>query len=186
MSQANSTAPSWTVDPMHTTVMFSVRHLMITTVHGVFTDVRGTVRYDARHPEASQLEIAIPAASIDTRQAQRDAHLRSPDFFDAEAHPTVVFRSTRVGVAGGQIRDLAGELTIRGTTREVVLTVDEVTDEQRDHNGKLRIGASAHAKLLRSEFGMTYNKVLETGGLAVSDEVKLKFELSLLSDEPNA
>src|SRR5581483_598581 len=112
--------------------------------------------------------------TIDTRQAQRDAHLRSPDFFDVENHPTVRFRSTRVGVSGGQIREVAGELTIRDTTREVVLTVDEVTGEQRDHNGKLRIGASAHCKLLRSEFGMTYNKVLETGGVAVSDEIKLK------------
>lgn len=178
--------PTWTVDPMHTTVMFSVRHLMITTVHGVFEDVRGSVHYDAQRPEASQLEIEIPAATIDTRQAQRDAHLRSPDFFDVEHHPIVRFRSTKVTVKGGQIRELAGELTIRDTTREVVLTVDEVTDEQRDHNGKLRIGASAHAKLLRSEFGMTYNKVLETGGVAVSDEIKLKFELSLLRDEPNA
>jgi len=171
---------------MHTTVMFSVRHLMITTVHGVFEDVRGTVRYDAQRPAQSTLEIEIPAATIDTRQAQRDAHLRSADFFDVEHHPTVRFRSTRVGVVDGQIREIAGELTIRDTTRDITLTVDEVSDEQRDHNGKRRVGASAHGRLLRSAFGMTYNKVLETGGVAVSDEIKLKLELSLLRDEASA
>jgi polyisoprenoid-binding protein YceI len=188
MSQANHDAslPSWIVDPMHTTVMFSVRHLMITNVHGVFEAVRGTVRYDARRPERSELDIEIPAASIATRQPQRDAHLRGPDFFDVEAHPTVRFRSTRIGVSGGRVYEIAGALTIRGATRELVLAVDEVSGEQRDHNGKLRIGASAHGRLLRSEYGMTYNRVLEAGGLAVSDEVKLRFELSLLQDEASA
>jgi len=183
MKNANhSTASQWTLDPMHTTLMFSVRHLMITNVHGVFESLRGTARYDAQHPEQTEVEIEIPAASIDTRQAQRDAHLRSADFFAADAHPTITFRSTRIGIAGGRIQQIVGALTIRGTTREVVLAVDEISPEQRDHNGKLRIGASATAKILRSEFGMTYNRVLEAGGLAVSDEVKIKLDVSLVND----
>jgi polyisoprenoid-binding protein YceI len=167
---------------MHTTVMFSVRHLMITNVHGVFEAVGGTARFDAQHPELTEIEIEIPAASIDTRQAQRDAHLRSPEFFDAEAHPTITFRSTRIGVVDGRVQQIAGALTIRETTREIVLAIDEISPEQRDHNGKLRIGASATAKLRRSEFGMTYNRALEAGGVAVSDEVKLKFDVSLVKD----
>jgi polyisoprenoid-binding protein YceI len=164
-------------------VMFTVRHLMITNVHGVFETVTGTVHYDPRDPEHAALAIEIPAASINTRQAQRDGHLRGPDFFDVEHHPTVRFRSTKIGVVDGRVREVVGELTIRDLTRPLVLAVDEVSDEQRDHNGKLRIGASAHGKLLRSEFGMTYNRVLEAGRVAVGDAIQLRFELSLVRDE---
>lgn len=170
----------WIVDPMHTTVMFSVRHLMIATVHGVFETVRGIARYDAQRPELTKLAIEIPVASIHTRQPQRDAHLLDPDFFDADAYPTISFRSTRIGVIDGRVHEIAGDLTIRGTTRELVLAVDEISGEQVDHNGRVKIGASATARILRSEFGMTYNRVLETGGFAVSDEVKLRFDVSLL------
>jgi polyisoprenoid-binding protein YceI len=172
----------WIVDPMHTTLMFSVRHLMIATVHGVFESLRGIARYDALRPELTKVAIDVPVASIQTRQAQRDAHLLNADFFDADRYPTIAFRSTRIGVVGGQIRDIAGALTIRGITRELVLAVDEISGEQLDHNGRVKIGASATARILRSEFGMTYNRALETGGFAVGDEVKLRFDLSLFKE----
>lgn len=173
---------AWTVDPMHTTLMFSVRHLMITNVRGVFEDVRGLARYDAQHPELTSIDIEVPAASIQTRQAQRDAHLRGPDFFAADAHPTIAFRSTRAEVEGGRLTRLAGDLTIRGITRELVLTVDEVSAQGRDHNGLARIGGSASGRILRSDFGMTYNRVIEAGRLATSDEVVLRLDVSLVQD----
>ena len=175
-----ATTTLWTVDPAHTTVGFSVRHLMITNVRGTFEKVGGTVSYDPGRPEAAEVEIAIAADSIDTREPQRDAHLRSPDFFDAATHPTIVFRSTRVRRGGAGPLEIVGDLTIRGTTREVTLAVAEVTGEQRDFQGKRRIGASATAKLRRSDFGMTYNKLLEAGGAGIGDEVTLSLDVSLV------
>jgi polyisoprenoid-binding protein YceI len=171
----------WTVDPAHTTVGFSVRHLMITNVRGVFERVEGTVRFDARHPDAAQIEVSIPVASIHTREPQRDAHLRSADFFDAEAHPEMTFRSTRVRAGAASPLEITGELTLRGTTREITLTVNEVTAEHRDLQGARRIGASATGKLRRSDFGITFNKVLEAGGVALGDEVALSVDVSLVA-----
>jgi polyisoprenoid-binding protein YceI len=176
-------SPRWILDPMDTTVMFSVRHFLITNVHGFFEAVRGTVRYDRRRPARTEMRIEIPAASIHTRQAQRDYHLRNADFFDADAHPIITFESTRIGVVDGRVAEIAGALTIRGITREVVLTMHEITGEQIDHNRKVRIGASATAHIRRSEFGMTYNMLLESGGLAISDEVALRFDVSLIKDD---
>jgi polyisoprenoid-binding protein YceI len=170
----------WTVDPVHTTVGFSIRHLMITNVRGVFEKVEGTVLYDAGQPGAAQIEISIPVASIHTREPQRDAHLRSADFFDAEAHPTMIFRSTSVRPGAASPAEITGELTIRGTTREITLVVNEITAEHRDLQGARRIGASATGKLRRSDFGITFNKVLEAGGVALGDEVTLSLDVSLV------
>jgi polyisoprenoid-binding protein YceI len=176
----NETTTRWTIDPAHTTVGFSVRHLMITNVRGVFGRVSGAVRYDAARPGAAEVSVEIPVASIDTREPQRDAHLRSVDFFDAEKHPTITFRSTAVRLDGGAIRAIEGDLTVRGTTRPVTLAVAEITREQRDHRGELRIGASATTTIKRSEFGITFNKVLETGGVAIADDVALTLDVSLV------
>jgi polyisoprenoid-binding protein YceI len=173
----------WIIDPAHTTVSFSVRHLMITNVRGVFDAVRGSVRYRAESPEALALHAEIPVASVNTREPQRDAHLRSPDFFDAERHPTMTFRSTGVRTERQGALEIEGALTLRGVTREVTLSVTEVTGEQRDHNGMLRMGASATTKLRRSEFGITFNKVLEAGHLAIGDEVSITLDVSLLKSE---
>jgi polyisoprenoid-binding protein YceI len=182
MSTTHSAEKSalWTLDPAHTTVAFSVRHLMITNVHGVFEKVAGTVRYDPEHPEAAEVSIDIAAASVHTREPQRDAHLRSADFFDAEAHPSITFRSTQVRGGGAAPLAIDGDLTIRGTTRGVTLAVNEITGEHRDFQGARRFGASATAKVRRSEFGITFNKVLETGGVALADEVSLSFDVSLV------
>ena len=169
----------WTIDPIHTTVAFGVRHLMITNVHGVFDRVSGSVRYDRAAPEASEIRVEIPAESVNTRAPQRDAHLRSADFFDAEHHPFITFQSTRVRATGEDSLEVTGNLTMRGVTREVVLAASELSGVAADFNGQPRIGGSVMAKVKRSDFGMTYNKVLEAGGLAVADEVSLRIDFSL-------
>jgi polyisoprenoid-binding protein YceI len=173
---------TFTLDPMHTTVSFGVRHLMITTVRGAFRQVKGTLRYDRARPGDAELRVEIAAASVDTREEARDAHLRSADFFDAERHPRIAFHSTAIRLDRGRPVEVTGTLSLRGTTRDVTLAVTEVTGEQKDHNGRVRVGASATATIKRSDFGMTYNKVLEAGGVAVSDAVSLTLDVSFVKD----
>jgi polyisoprenoid-binding protein YceI len=170
---------TWAIDPVHSSVEFAVRHLMITTVKGRFTDVQGTVVLDEANPAGASAEITIGAASIDTREPQRDAHLRSADFFDAEKFPTLTFRSTSVRNVTGDGFTLVGDLTIHGVTREAAL---EVTPEGRtmDPWGGERAGYSATTKIKRSDFGLTWNQLLETGGLAVSDDVKIALDVQLV------
>jgi polyisoprenoid-binding protein YceI len=187
MNNTNDTnVTSWSIDPVHTTIGFSVRHMMVANVRGEFQRVTGKVLYDAKRPAATEVQAEVPADSVSTREPQRDAHLRSPDFFDVERHPKLSFRSTGVrlgGGGGGTGLELVGDLMIRGTTRQVTLSVTEVSGEQRDHNGRTRMGASATGKIKRSEFGITYNKVLEATRVAVGDEVTLLLDLALLKDE---
>ena len=169
---------TWKIDPSHTHADFAVRHLMISTVKGRFAEVQGTVRTDESNPAASQVDVTIGVSSIDTREPQRDAHLRSADFFDADNFPQITFRSTRVDGRGDSFK-LTGDLTIRGTTREVVL---DVTTEGRgkDPWGGERAGFSASTRIKRSDFGLTWNQLLETGGLAVSDDVKISLDVQLV------
>lgn len=171
---------TWTIDPTHSNVEFSVRHLMIATVKGRFADVRGTVVQDEANPAASSADITVQVASIDTREPQRDAHLRSADFFDAEQHPTLTFRSTALRNRTPAGFTLVGDLTIHGVTREVAL---DVTSEGRGRDpwGGERAGFSATTKIKRSDFGLTWNQLLETGGLAVSDEVKISLDVELVA-----
>jgi polyisoprenoid-binding protein YceI len=168
---------TWSIDPAHTHVEFAVRHMMLTTVKGRFTDVRGTVRSHDSDPAKREVDVTIGVASIDTREAQRDAHLRSADFLDAEQFPTITFKSRRI-TDGNSFR-LVGDLTIRGVTREVVL---DVTSEGRakDPWGGERAGFTATTKIKRSEFGLTWNQALETGGVLVGDEVKISIDAELL------
>ena len=185
MSTAAAPTPAtqtttWTIDPAHTHAGFAVRHLMISTVRGRFTDVSGAVVSADPTTGQGSVDIAINVASIDTREPQRDAHLRSADFFDADNYPTITFRSTRVepGADEGTFR-VIGDLTIRGTTREVVLNV-ESQGHVRDPWGGERVGFSATAKIKRSEFGLKWNVVLESGGLTVGDDVKIEIEAELI------
>lgn len=173
------TTTTWAVDPAHSNVEFSVRHLMISTVKGRFADVKGTVVTDELTPTRAVVDITIGVASIDTREAQRDAHLRSGDFFDAEQFPSLTFHGTRLDGAVNGAFKLAGDLTIRGVSREVVL---DVTAEGRgkDPWGGERAGYSATTKIKRSEFGLTWNQLLETGGVAVGDDVKITLDLELI------
>jgi polyisoprenoid-binding protein YceI len=171
---------SWQIDPAHSHVEFAVRHLMISTVKGAFGDVRGTVWVDENDGRAALVDITIQVASIDTRQEQRDAHLRSADFFDAERFPAITFRSRSVE---GNHHDskfrLAGDLTIRDVTREMVL---DVVSEGRltDPWGAERAGFSAQGKIDRTDFGLTWNQALEAGGVVVGNEVKISIEVELL------
>jgi polyisoprenoid-binding protein YceI len=169
----------WTIDAAHTNVEFSVRHLMITTVKGRFADVSGTVATDDVDPASGEVDITIGVASIDTREPQRDAHLRSADFFDAEKFPVIAFKGTQIeNVRGGNFQ-LVGNLTMHGVTREVTL---DVTSEGRvkDPWGGERAGFAATGKIRRSDFGLTWNQVLEAGGVAVGDEVKISLDVELV------
>jgi polyisoprenoid-binding protein YceI len=171
---------TWTIDPAHSSVEFAVRHLMITTVRGRFTGVKGTVTLDEADPAKSAVEVVIDAASIDTREPQRDTHLRSADFFDVETFPTLTFRSTKLDGGLGEPFTLAGDLTIHGVTRPVVLDV-EPEGRIKDAWGGIRSGFTATTKIKRSEFGLTWNQLLEAGGVTVSDEVKISLDVQLVN-----
>jgi len=170
---------TWQIDPNHTTVEFAVKHMMFTTVRGRFKDVKGTVEADEDNPGQSTVSVEIAAASLDTGSADRDTHLRSPDFLDAEAHPTITFRSKRVEGAMKKEGDrfkVAGDLTIRGTTLEI--TLDCVYGGTgKDPWGGTRAGASATSKIDRRQWGLTWNQALETGGILVANEVKIEVEV---------
>jgi polyisoprenoid-binding protein YceI len=170
---------TWAIDGSHSSAAFSVRHLMITNVRGEFATLTGTVTYDPAKPEATSAKASIEVSSITTRDAKRDAHLLSADFFDAEKHPTLTFAS-KAFRTGDRGVELVGDLTIRGVTREVVLLVDGPTPEQVDPWGNVRIGASAHTKIKRSDFGITWNTLLETGGALVGDEISITLDVSLI------
>ena len=169
----------WTLDASHSTVAFSVRHMMITNVRGEFRTLSGDVTFAPGQPEAATVRASIDAASIHTREEKRDAHLRGADFFDADAHPSITFASRVVSATAGGY-DVVGDLTIRGTTREVTLSVEDVTAEHTDPWGQRRIGASAKTKIRRSDFGMTWNAALEAGGLLVGDEIAITIDVSLV------
>ena len=178
-TQANEkrTQPStWEFDPAHSSVELSVRHLMISTVTGRFKSLRGSVTRDEAAIENSRVEAEIDAASIDTGVADRDNHLRSADFFDVANHPKLVFRSTKIEDLGGDSGRMHGELTIRGVTRPVILDVSYL-GEIRDPWGNRRRGFSAETTLYRKDFGMTWNQVLDTGGVLVGDKIKVSLNI---------
>jgi polyisoprenoid-binding protein YceI len=167
------TAGDYEIDPAHSHVGFSVRHMMVSKTKGRFADVTGTIHI-ADEPLESSVQVAIPVASIDTRDETRDGHLRSADFFDADAHPLLGYRSTKVTPAGDRwVVD--GELTVRGVTRPVQL---EVTFEggARDPWGGDRVGFTARGELDREAFGLTWNQALETGGVLVGKQVRIEIE----------
>jgi len=176
---ATRTRTTWKIDPAHSLIEFAVRHLMITTVKGRFAVVEGAVQLDEADPSLVDVDVRIDAASIDTREAQRDAHLRSADFFDVESHPHITFTSKRPIAGRGSEFKLSGDLTIHGVTKEVVL---DVTEEGRgkDPWGGERLGFSATTKIKRSEFGLTWNQALEAGGVLVGDDIRISLDLELV------
>jgi polyisoprenoid-binding protein YceI len=174
---ANKT--TWAIDAAHTNAEFAVKHLMISTVRGRFADVTGTVELDAENPASSSVNVTINVASIDTRQEQRDAHLRSADFFDVANFPVLTFKSTRVIPDGPGAFRVDGNLTIRGVTKPVTLRVTE-EGRTRDPWGGDRVGFSGSTKINRRDFGLTWNQVLEAGGFAVGDEVKITLDVELV------
>jgi polyisoprenoid-binding protein YceI len=177
---APAAATRYELDPSHSHVGFSVRHLMVSNVRGEFSKVTGEATYDPANPEATRLSATIEVASINTREEKRDAHLRSADFFDVENHPTITFVSKRARRADDGGLDLIGDLTIHGTTHEVTLAVEDIAPEHADPWGNIRIGATAKTKIRRSDFGMKWNAALETGGILVGDEIKIQIEAELI------
>lgn len=173
-------AATWQIDPAHASVEFKVRHLMVAWVKGSFPTVAGFAEIDEADLAKSTVSVTIDAASIDTNNAKRDEHLRSADFFDVASFPTMTFISKRIVIDGDNLRQVIGDLTLRGTTREVALDVDELTPAIRDPWGNQRRGATATAVINRKDFGLTWNKLLESGGVAVGDEVKISLDIELV------
>jgi polyisoprenoid-binding protein YceI len=172
------TQTTWTIDPSHSTVEFVAKHMMITTVKGRFAEFAGTVSADETSFEDSSVEVTFQAASLDTRSEQRDTHLRSADFLDVEHYPEVTFRSTAIRGAKESFK-LTGDLTIRGVTRPITLDVT-YEGEGKDPWGGTRASFSATGKFDRRDYGLTWNVALETGGILVSNEVKINIEAQLV------
>ncbi|EST30399.1 polyisoprenoid-binding protein [Streptomycetaceae bacterium MP113-05] len=167
----------YTLDPAHTRIGFVARHAMVTKVRGAFNDFTGTARIDGENPGRSTVELTIKAESIDTRNADRDGHLRSNDFLDMAQYPDITFRSTAVEATGDTTFDVTGDLTVKGVTRRV--TVPFTYEGQAlDPFGNRRIGLEGSTTINRQDFGVTWNAALETGGFLVSDKVTLEFDVS--------
>lgn len=173
----------WEFDHAHSSVDFSVRHMLVSKVRGRFTKWRGDVEIDEQDPTRSRLSVTIDVASVDTHEAQRDAHLRSPDFFDVANHPTIKFESKRITNKGDDGFELVGDLTIRGTTREVALAVERGGLVAKDPWGKRRAGFTATGTIDRKEFGVSFNQVLDQGGLALGEKVSIAIEVELTAVE---
>jgi polyisoprenoid-binding protein YceI len=168
------TRTTWKLDPSHTTIEFAAKHMMITTVKGRFVDVEGTIVADEQNFADSEVTATMKAASIDTRSEQRDTHLRSADFLDVEHYPEVTFKSTRIEGTKEEFK-LTGDLTIRGTTRPITLDAT-YEGSGKDPWGGTRASFSAHGKFDRRDYGLTWNVALETGGILVSNDVKINIE----------
>ncbi len=168
------------IDPAHSNLQFSVRHMMMSNVKGTFTGVSGFVTYDPANPGTSGIEAKIDVSTVSTNDEKRDGHLKSPDFFDVAQFPHMTFRSTKVDKKEADQMVITGELTLHGVTKPVTLEVEEVSDEGQDPWGNTRIGAAVKGKIKRSEFGLTWNAALETGGVMVGDDVKLEFDLEMV------
>ena len=177
---------TYQIDPAHSSAQFSVRHMMVTNVRGGFSRVEGTVVYDSDNPSESSVEATIDARTIKTMDEQRDAHLKSADFLDTDKYPTITFKSKKIEAAGEDEWRVTGDLTIHGATQSVVLKVESPSAEVKDPFGNTRIGASASTKIKRSDFGLTWNAVLETGGIAVGDELKIELEVSAIKAQEKA
>jgi polyisoprenoid-binding protein YceI len=183
---ASAQTTTWNLDTPHSTVGFSIRHMMISNVHGTFNSFQGTIKVNGEDPASAAVDVSIDAGSIDTREPKRDAHLKSADFFDVAKFPTLTFKSRKVEkVAGGQLK-LIGDLTIHGVTKEVTLDVDTLTPPVKDPWGMTRAAAHASATINRKDFGLVWNKALETGGVLVGDEVSISIDVEMVRQQPQA
>jgi polyisoprenoid-binding protein YceI len=174
---------TWTIEPNHTHSAFTIRHLVISNVRGEFGKTTGTVKVDEKDLTKSVVEATIETGTIDTRVPDRDKHLKSPDFFDVEKHPVITFKSTKVEKAGDGKLKVTGDLTIKGTTKPVVLDVTGPTQEIKDPWGNTRRGIAAVTKINRRDFGLTWGKMVEAGPV-VGDEVAIEIEGELLKQDP--
>jgi polyisoprenoid-binding protein YceI len=169
------------IDPSHSSASFSIKHMMIAKVHGGFEKMSGQLVYDPANIAKSSIEVSIDTASVNTREAARDTHLKSADFFDAEKYPAITFKSTRVEGSAGEL-SVSGDLTIHGVTKSVVLEVDGPSEEVKDPWGNIKIGASGSLKIKRKDFGLTWNAALEAGGLLVGDDVTITLDVQFVKE----
>ena len=169
-------ATTFKIDTAHSSANFSIKHMMIAKVHGCFEKLSGTLLLDSTDITKSSVQASVEAASINTREAQRDAHLKSADFFDVEKYPTLDFKSTKVEKDGDELK-VTGQLTIHGVSKEVVFQVDGPSQEMKDPYGNIKIGISATTKIKRKDFGLGWNAALEAGGVLVGDEVALSLDI---------
>ena len=176
---------TYTLDPSHSRVGFVARHAMVTKVRGAFNDVAGSGFFDAEDPTRSHLQVVIQAASIDTRNADRDGHLRGNDFFDMETHPEITFTSTSVSRTGANEYDVTGDLTMKGVTKSITVPF-EVSGPATDPFGATRIGLEGSVVVNRKDWGVNWNAALETGGVLISEKVTLEFEVSAVIADANA
>ena len=177
-------ATQWQIDPAQSAAHFSVRHLMISNVRGEFGKVSGSAVLDLSDATKSSVEISVDTMSIDTREPQRDAHLRSADFFDVANHPAMTFHSKKITVAGPDRFKVTGDLSIRGTSREVTFDLEGPLPAVKDPWGNVRTGVSATTKISRKDFGLVWNALTEAGGVMVGDEVSITFEAELIQKVP--
>jgi polyisoprenoid-binding protein YceI len=173
---------SWQIDPLHTHVGFSIKHMMVSNVRGQFKEYRGTLELDPADFTRSAFEGEIDVASVDTGNAQRDEHLRNGDFFDAPNHPKIAFKSTRIEPKGGSEYVVHGDLTMRGVTKPVALDV-EFYGVGKNMMGKTVAGLSARGTISRKDFGVSFNAVLEGGGVALGEKVKIEIEAEIAAPE---
>lgn len=171
---------SWIFDTAHSSVEFSVRHLVVAKVRGRFDKFSGTVAYDPAHMEASKVTVSIDAASISTNEPKRDGHLRSGDFLDVEKHPTLTFESAKIVAGKGSEFEIHGALTVHGVSKNVVLK-SESLGTAKDPWGGTHASFTAHTQINRTEFGLTWNQALEAGGLLVGEKVDITLEIELLA-----
>ena len=183
MSAATATQTSvttWKIDPAHSAAEFKVRHMMISNAKGHFSKISGALTLDESDLSQSSVEATIDVSSIETRDLQRDAHLKSADFFDAEKYPTMTFKSTRVKLGKGAEGEVEGDLTIRDITRKVVFAVEGPTAPAKDPWGNMRVAVSATTRISRKDFGLVYNAALETGGVLIGDEVTITLDVQFV------
>ena len=173
-------AATWQMDPAHSSFQFKIRHLTVSNVKGEFSKFRGVVTMDDQNMTDLKVEVIIDGASVNTGHAQRDEHLKGPDFFDVIQYPTITFVSKKVTKADTNRLKVVGDLTLHGVTREITLDVEGPTPEVKDPWGSFRRGATAITKINRRDFGLTWNKVLDNGGLVVGDEVNIYAEVELV------
>ncbi len=168
---------SWTIDKNHSSIGFTVKHMMFTTVRGAFVNFDGNLNFDEQHPENTAVDIAVQLDSINTHDAKRDAHVQSADFFDVENNPTMTFRSSSVEVLDAEHYKLHGDLTLHGITQPLVLSVTREGENKNPLSGNRVVAYSAEGSLNRKDFGLGFNVALETGGWLLSEQVKLVIEV---------
>lgn len=170
---------TYQIDPSHSSASFSVKHMMIAKVHGGFEKLSGKLVYDPASPAQTNIEVAIETASINTREAQRDTHLKSPDFFDIEKYPQITFKSRQFEKAGDDYK-VVGDLTIHGVTKQVTLDMESPTAEIKDPWGNVKMAVSGSTKIKRKDFGLTWNAALEAGGVLVGDDVTITLDVQFV------